>query len=238
MESKTKQALRWLNESTDRTQYAASRIFGVAQSALSVALQKQAKNVRLWKVHGAAIEQKEATGNSKHVMHIPTSEHIAALRGREVMKQMVGRVGCRPEYPMTKMDDALDWLDVNGGTIKAAAARTGVSVQGVYAGRRVRDARARALRTMGAPMCEIIAKHIEDNPGKSAYEIATYYSMPMHVLRDAMTARATERRCAAMGREPSERQVALEEAARIAETVGGEYGAHIATAIRALPASA
>lgn len=231
MESKTKQAIRWLNESPERTQYAAAKIFNISQSAICVALQKQAKNIQLWKTHGANIEHKEVTGDHSCVAHIPATEYINAIRGRDVLRLLAGRASCHPEYAVTKCDDALDWLDVNGGTIKDAALRAGVSIPAVYAGRRVRDTRAQALDLVDV---QRVAKYIEGNPTKSTAEVAEYFGVSIATLRDAMTARATNLRCEAIGRAPSERQKALEEAALIAESIGGEYGGYVAAAIRGL----
>lgn len=238
MESKTKAAIRWMNESADRTQYAAAKIFNVSQSAISVAMQKQTKNIQLWNTHGAAIEAKEATGDFSRVAHIGTSDMIGALRGRDVLKQLGGRTAMTVEHPLTRADDALDLIDTEGVTVREAAERCNITAPAIYASRRVRAARARELESVGEDVCAQIEKHIAENPSKCLADVASYFCLPIATMRDAMTARATAARCALAARKPrgyDEGFAACRaQAAMLAETIGGEYGAHVAAAIRGL----
>lgn len=238
MESKTKAAIRWMNESADRTQYAAAKIFNVSQSAISVAMQKQTKNVHLWGKHGPAIEAKESTGDFSHVAYIGTSEMIGALRGRDVLKQLSGRSAMTVEYPLTRTDDALDLIDAEGFSVREAAERCGVSAPAVYASRRVRDARARALNSVGADVCNQIEKYIAEHPTECLGDVASNFDLSIATMREAMTARATAARCALAARKPRGYDegfaAALAQSAMLAETIGGEFGVHVAAAIRGL----
>ena len=238
MESKTKAAIRWMNESADRTQYAAAKIFNVSQSAISVAMQKQTKNVQLWGKHGPAIEAKESTGDFSHVAHIRTSEMIGALRGRDVLKQLNGRSAMTVEHPLNRADDALDLIDTEGAPVREAAERCGISAPGVYAARRVRATRARALELVGEDVCRQIEKHIIENPSKCLADVALCFGLSIATMRDAMTARATAARCALAARKPRGYDegfaAGLAQSAMLAETIGGEFGVHVAVAIRGL----
>ena len=228
MESKTKQAIRWINEAPGRTQYAAAKIFNVAQSALSVALQAQAECVRLWNVHGSMIERGQ-------VNHLTTKDHMRAVRGREILRELDGRSFCRPERIRNKSGDALDYLAITpGATVREAAEHAGTSVPTVYAAKKIEAARMRALKEIGVDTCDRIAKRADACPLESLANLATFFEVPMEKMRDAMTARDTLSRRSVMQRPVTpEYRAGMEQAAKIAEMVGGEHGAAVATAIRA-----
>ena len=228
MESKTKQAIRWINEAPGRTQYAAAKIFNVAQSALSVALQAQAECVRLWNVHGSMIELGQ-------VNHLTTKDHSRAVRGREILRELDGRSFCRPERIRSKTGDALDYLAIHpDASVREAAEHAGVSVPTVYAAKKIEAARMRALDDIGADVCDRIAKRADAYPLESLANLATFFEVPMEKMRDAMTARDTLSRRSVMQRPVTPEYCAgMEQAAKIAEMVGGEHGAAVATAIRA-----
>jgi hypothetical protein len=229
MESKTKQAVRWINESPGRTQYAAAKIFDVAQSALSVALQAQAKCIHLWKLHGDMIELGQ-------VSHLTTKDHRRAVRGREILRELEGRSFCRPERLRSKVGNALDYLAITpNASILNAAEYAGVSPSAVYAARKIEADRMRALDAIGEDVCDRIAKRAEAHPQESLANLATFFEVPLGKMRDAMTARDTLSRRSRMPRTiTADYRAGMEQAAKIAEMVGGEHGAAVATAIRSV----
>lgn len=232
MSSRTKQAVRWLNESPGRTQYAAAKIFGIAQSAISVAIQRQSECIELWKQHGEAIERGQ-------VRHITTKDHQRAIRGREILRELDGKPSCRPERRRNKTSEALEWLAVTeNATVREAATRFGISVPTIYAGRSIEANRMRALEEVGPDVCDKVAKRAEEFPSENLIHLATYFEVPLDKLRDAMTARETLARRSVTRKKSSEYingyKEGLAAAAKIAEMIGGEHGAAVAASIRSV----
>lgn len=139
---------------------------------------------------------------------------------------------------MSKVQDAIDWMHSGVGRSQYAASKQfgiGQSAISVTLARQNSDVSVYA--EVGDMVLNKIDAWFVANPGARPATAAKHFGIPESTLRAAYRGQAvTIRRAALRQDRVSERSpdwyAGMEQAASIAEMVGGEYGASIAAAIR------